>query len=49
MILRNSQYKGIANYKNILALEENGVRNDKYGYRKQFFELIRKAQRMDAK
>jgi Ca-activated chloride channel family protein len=49
MILRNSQYKGSANYKNILDLAENGLRNDKYGYRKQFLELIRKAQRIDTK
>jgi Ca-activated chloride channel family protein len=49
MILRNSQYKGSANYKNLLDLAENGLRNDKYGYRKQFLELIRKAQRIDAK
>jgi len=48
MILRNSQYCGSATYKIVLKLAENGLRNDRYGYRKQFIELVKKAAELDS-
>jgi Ca-activated chloride channel family protein len=49
MILRNSKYKGNATYKNILNLAENGLRNDKFGYRREFLNLIKQAKKIDKK
>jgi Ca-activated chloride channel family protein len=44
MQLRHSVYKGTVNYAMILELAESGVGEDKEGYRREFVELVKKAQ-----
>jgi Ca-activated chloride channel family protein len=46
MILRNSEYKQAASYKNILALANNATGSDKEGYRAEFIQLVKKASRL---
>ena len=43
MILRNSKYKGTADFNLAYELVGRGLDNDQYGYRAQFQELISKA------
>ncbi len=44
LILRNSAYKGTANYKEILALAKKSKGNDANGYRSEFIKLIETAE-----
>jgi len=44
MLLRDSPYKGNADYKNILTMAQNAIGKDASGYRRGFLELIKKAQ-----
>jgi Ca-activated chloride channel family protein len=44
MQLRRSSYKGTTSYAMILELAEGGVGEDKEGYRREFVELVKKAQ-----
>jgi len=46
MLLRNSQYKGTATFESALELAKTGLRNDKYGYKKEFILLIKKAKKL---
>jgi Ca-activated chloride channel homolog len=49
MLLRNSANKGEANYKLIEQLASNATTNDAEGYRKEFLELVKKAQTLSKK
>ena len=46
MLLRDSNYKGAANFNNILQIAESSRGNDLKNYRNEFVELVAKAQRM---
>jgi Ca-activated chloride channel family protein len=46
MILRKSKYKGSANFATALELAKEGARSDRFGYRKELIELIKKAKRL---
>jgi len=43
MLLRHSQYAGSATYDAVLELAQEGIGQDKGGYRNEFIELVRKA------
>ena len=43
MLLRNSEHKGSANFATVLELAEASLGEDPQGYRKEFLELVRKA------
>lgn len=43
MLLRDSRYKGKANFENVYALAANSRGNDLKNYRKEFIELVEKA------
>jgi Ca-activated chloride channel family protein len=43
LILRQSEYKGLASYEQVLALARSAVGADKEGIRKEFIELVGKA------
>jgi Ca-activated chloride channel homolog len=44
MLLRNSKFKGTSNYQAILELGAEGAQKDPHGYRKEFLQLVKKAQ-----
>jgi Ca-activated chloride channel homolog len=44
MLLRNSAYKGEGSYQLVEQLASNATTNDAEGYRKEFLELVKKAQ-----
>jgi Ca-activated chloride channel family protein len=44
MLLRNSEYKGNSTYRSVLSLAENALGDDTEGYRKEFLQLVSKAQ-----
>jgi Ca-activated chloride channel family protein len=44
MLLRDSPYKGDLTYEAVLKLAEAGAEHDPSGYRREFIELVRKAQ-----
>lgn len=46
MLLRNSPYKGNATYPTVLELASPGLAHDPFGYRKEFVELVRKAEQL---
>ncbi len=46
MLLRQSEYKGNASYKSILQLATGAIENDLLGYRKEFINLLKAAQRL---
>lgn len=46
MLLRQSEYKGNASFKSILQLASGAVENDQAGYRKEFINLLKVAQRL---
>jgi len=48
MLLRDSQYKGTADYDFILKTAESSRGRDEFGYRKEFVELVRTAQKLYA-
>ena len=43
MILRQSEHKGTATLDGVLEIAEEGLGDDRYGYRREFIELVRKA------
>jgi Ca-activated chloride channel homolog len=43
-LLRNSAYKGEGSYQLVEQLASNATTNDAEGYRKEFLELVKKAQ-----
>lgn len=44
MLLRNSEYKGVASYENTILLAKNARGKDEEGYRAEFIRLAEKAQ-----
>jgi Ca-activated chloride channel family protein len=49
MLLRNSAYKGEGGYKLVEQLAGSSLNNDSEGYRKEFIELVKKAQVLSKK
>jgi Ca-activated chloride channel homolog len=49
MLLRNSAFKGDGGYNLVEQLASNAVTNDLEGYRKEFLELVKKAQALSKK
>jgi Ca-activated chloride channel family protein len=49
MILRGSEYKGIANYGFVEELAKTALGNDTEGYRKEFIKLVQKAKLLQEK
>lgn len=49
MTLRDSNFKGNANYDNVLELAQGAIGDDKNGYRKEFLDLIKKAKQADTR
>jgi Ca-activated chloride channel family protein len=49
MLLRDSPWKGNSSYESVLELGEASRGTDDSGYRKEFLELVRKAQALQAK
>jgi len=43
MLLRDSIYKGAATFTNVITMAQNAIGQDKYGYRANFVEMVRKA------
>ena len=48
MLLRDSQYKGDTTFESALDLAKKGLRNDKFGYKKEFISLLKKAEKLKA-
>lgn len=46
MLLRESQYKGNADYRDVIDWAESGFGKDESGYRKEFVQLVREAKRI---
>ncbi len=46
MLLRDSEHKGTSSYDKVLELSGDNLGDDKSGYRKEFVELVRKAQKL---
>lgn len=46
MLLRNSAFKGTSTFKKVEQLAANALVNDDEGYRKEFIELVKKAQQL---
>lgn len=46
LILRDSRYKGNANFRNVSSLAQNALGSDFRNYRGEFLELVEKAQRL---
>jgi Ca-activated chloride channel family protein len=49
MLLRDSQYKGSANYGLVLELAQSAMTHDPSGYRAEFVELVKKAKSLAGK
>ena len=49
MLLRNSQYKGNANFSSVKQTAQSAMSNDAEGYRKEFIQLIKKASSLKEK
>jgi Ca-activated chloride channel family protein len=49
MLLRNSEHKGNLTFAADLELAQSGVGNDKYGYRAEFVDMIRRAKTLRGK
>ena len=43
MMLRNSSFKQLASYKEVISMAENALGTDKEGYRKEFLQLVKNA------
>ncbi len=46
MLLSNSAYKGNSTFQKAQQLAANALHNDSEGYRKEFIELVKKAERL---
>ena len=49
MILRNSPFKGTADYDMAISLVEEGLENDPHGYRAEFKEMITTARSLESR
>ena len=43
MLLRDSEFKGSSSFKDILVLASSALKDDKFGYRKEFITLVQKS------
>jgi Ca-activated chloride channel homolog len=43
MLLRNSSFKQLSTYKEVISMAGNAVGTDKEGYRKEFLQLVKNA------
>src|SRR5262249_69686 len=48
MLLRDSQFKGDLTFKDVMTIAENALSRDDGGYRSEFLEMAREAQRLKA-
>jgi Ca-activated chloride channel homolog len=48
MLLRNPPFKGSLTYPAVLEIAQPSLANDPSGYRREFVELLRKAQALSA-
>ena len=46
MLLRDSPHKGVLTWEKVLRLAEQGLGEDKEGYRAEFIDLVRQAQKL---
>ena len=46
-ILRDSKFKGNANFKQVSQLAQGAIGKDKFGYRKEFIDLVQKAKEIE--
>jgi Ca-activated chloride channel family protein len=46
MLLRDSQFKGDLTFKEVVTIAENSLGHDEHGYRSEFSEMVREAQRL---
>lgn len=46
-LLRNSDFKGDATYDKVLTLTNDGLDDDKYGYRREFIRLVESVKQLD--
>ncbi len=44
MLLRDSMFKGTLSYNKVLEWAKGSVGKDKYGYRAEFIDLVKKAE-----
>jgi Ca-activated chloride channel homolog len=49
MLLRNSEFKGTATYKNVITLARKSKGKDEEGYRAEFIRLVEQAEMLDEK
>jgi len=49
MLLRDSPYKGTSSYSSAVALAQDAIGQDKFGYRKNFVEMVKKAKTISKK
>ncbi len=46
MMLRNSEFKGVLNYNQVISLANGSLGNDVEGYRKEYISLVKKAEEL---
>lgn len=49
MLLRNSEYKGAADFSTVRDMAQSAIANDEEGYRKEFINLVKKASSLKQK
>jgi Ca-activated chloride channel family protein len=49
MLLRNSEYKGVADFSTVRDMAQSAIANDEEGYRKEFINLVKKASSLKQK
>ena len=49
LLLRDSRFKGTATYEDVLKRAKAALGKDRFGYRKEFLELVEKAKRLDTR
>ena len=47
LLLRDSEFKGSASYNHVLSASLAAKGDDRFGYRQEFIELVRKAKQVD--
>jgi Ca-activated chloride channel family protein len=46
MILRDSPYKGTSSFDSVIGLAEDSLGSDRYGYRREFLQLVQRARQL---
>lgn len=49
MLLRNSEYKGVADFSTVRDMAQSAIANDEEGYRNEFINLVKKASSLKQK